>query len=292
MLHAVRVFWIAMLVMSACSLLYISSLLLAKLQNPSYIPETKIEFVSPEDGIRFPRVTVCNYNQIRKSVAISEPLILAYLEELLIGLNSSDAASLDHFWEETGSERIMEIGQDEETLNTIENLLLSAAPLPLDFVYHLTIEGYPVINRYAPNNSRDFLQRTLTDTGPCVTLKSNDDSDWWFIKQEGAQAGVSVFLDLQAQESFFQIGQEGDLKGGVKLAIHYEDEPPSMYADYIKLHPGHDYDIALDVSEVLMNKLTIINVITKPSKKHELPIYSTCEIRRLDLVSTLATRTL
>lgn len=152
--------------------------------------------VEEKPTLDFPAVTVCNYNQYRKSLALQRPGVMAVLQQLF-----SVEAVIERERKEL-AEPQPHISQD---LDIIKELVELAHTLK-GMVLHCQWCGRSV-------RCSDYFTQTLTEVGVCYTFNSLEVRDHiprLAVHDGGTDCSLKLRINIQSHEYYYG---EGDSAG-------------------------------------------------------------------------------
>ena len=172
-----------------------------------YPVQTTLSVDDDETSLHFPSVTICNYNQFRKSLAVKSPDLMDLLKSLF-----SLEARVDV--KELKSKKAPDTASRLSGNWNITAELISLAHVLEQMVIMCYWCGIKI-------SCRDYFSRTLTEVGVCYTFNSKK------VQQEkgplqvfcaGSDCGLTLRMSIQSDEYYFG---EGDASGmRVRFRVH------------------------------------------------------------------------
>ena len=169
-----------------------------------YRVQTTLSIDDQETSLPFPSITICNYNQFRKSLAIRSPDLMALLKDLF-----SIESRVD-----------MEEVQKRDEPDTAP-LLSNRWNLTAELISMAHVLEQMVIMCYwcgVKITCHEYFSRTLTEVGVCYTFNSEK------VQKEknpltaycaGSDCGLTLRMNIQTNEHYFG---EGDASG-IRVSI-------------------------------------------------------------------------
>ena len=169
-----------------------------------YRVQTTLSIDDQETSLPFPSITICNYNQFRKSLAIRSPDLMALLKDLF-----SIESRVD-----------MEEVQKRDEPDTAP-LLSNRWNLTAELISLAHILEQMVIMCYwcgVKITCHEYFSRTLTEVGVCYTFNSEKvqkEKDPLTAYCAGSDCGLTLRMNIQTNEHYFG---EGDASG-IRVSI-------------------------------------------------------------------------
>ncbi|GMT02303.1 hypothetical protein PENTCL1PPCAC_24477, partial [Pristionchus entomophagus] len=231
----IRIFWITVMILCVIILLWTSmNILVRYLSKPT---TSQVSFIVSPKGLQFPKLTICNFNAIRKS----------YIQALN-KTGDFSVSVLQYLLQSTSDVQLLYATTSESILTKDEDALLKYIGNHSDF----SIKKF---------NCKDMLKQctfagrtfdccrysksVLTSFGRCQVLNLRDSNIEWMRKQkeEGADGGLQIVLDahLEEQVDVFSEAEAVFTKQYENGFWYYVDEPTSdtyRGAEGISVSPG------------------------------------------------------
>ena len=255
-----QMIWLLLLVAAAAT--YLVMVKQSVVKYFSHPVSTEYMEVTPEDGkLTFPAVTICNLNRFVKT-KINLPENDENFEKL--GLNLSVCNVINAFKTELTCGQALLCAFELFGTAIVENC---SETTKQHLVNALNATQEPIVNleefwkaygydfsamfsnfcRFAKirNCTAEDFTPTLTEVGLCFTFNSGrNGSTVRHSRWTGAQGGLSVLLDVQANESTI-----GELSRGLRVILH-EQESFVNFEHGVNVFPGSHALIAVSVSHV------------------------------------------
>ena len=164
-----------------------------------YRVQTTLSIDDEETSLQFPSITICNYNQFRKSLALRSPDIMDLLKDLF-----SIEARVD----------VQEV-QKRDRPDTA-SLLSNNWNLTAELIALAHILEQMVIMCYwcgVKISCHEYFSRTLTEVGVCYTFNSEKvqkEKGTLWAYCAGSDCGLTLRMNIQTEEHYFG---EGDASG-------------------------------------------------------------------------------
>ena len=173
-----------------------------------YRVQTTLSIDDEETSLYFPSITICNYNQFRKSLALRSPDLMDLLKDLF-----SIEARVD----------VQEV-QKRDRPDTA-SLLSNNWNLTAELIALAHVLEQMVIMCYwcgVKITCHEYFSRTLTEVGVCYTFNSEKvqkDKGAFTAYCAGSDCGLTLRLNIQTSEHYFG---EGDASGiRVSVSVNF-----------------------------------------------------------------------
>ncbi|GMR55580.1 hypothetical protein PMAYCL1PPCAC_25775, partial [Pristionchus mayeri] len=231
----IRIFWISVLILCTIILLWTSAnIFIRYLSKPT---TSQVSFIVSQKGLLFPKVTICNFNAIRKS----------YIQEL----NKTGEFSLEvlqYLLQSTSDVQLLYATTSGEILGRNEDALLRYIQNHTDFsIKKFSCKAMLKQCTFAGRHFDccRYSKSVLTGYGRCQVLNLRDSNIEWMRKQkeEGADGGLQIVLDAHLEEQIDVFSENEAVFTNLyeNGFWYYVDEPTSdtyRGAEGISVSPG------------------------------------------------------
>lgn len=226
-----RVIWLFAVAASFFVIVAMLINLMIKVKHPGTQTDISINTLEIGDGLQFPAVTICSYNQYTIDYIKSEKGRghWMYLSKLY-----PDVIPLTEFENLTGLK--FNMSSYTENITDVTEVIRQAAFNITHSMKACSWKGQLLQCSKLPGSSM-----VLTDFGVCHTLNSNNDSSY-VIKAPGARQGIMIFA-FDSIDSYLFGENYGSM--GFRLLVHDHFEYPSVKQFGISVPPSIDTTIAL-----------------------------------------------
>uniref|UniRef100_A0A803K1F8 Uncharacterized protein n=1 Tax=Xenopus tropicalis TaxID=8364 RepID=A0A803K1F8_XENTR len=230
-----RVFW-------ACSFLASLSFFLFQAAN-RIIFYTQYHHVTALDEmesshLKFPAITLCNYNRFRRSKLTQRYMDLA---EYLLGTQNVSSKDLAE-WGLPANRTSDEDNESDDTFDFFNRTGHSIEEMLLECRY-----------RNITCHAEDFTV-VFTRYGKCYTFNSgNEGHPLLYTQQGGTGNGLELMIDIQQDEylPMFRETDETSYEAGVKVQIHSQTEPPYIHELGFGAPPGFQTFVATQEQQLV-----------------------------------------
>ena len=169
------------------------------------VTDTSVEF--SDDKVPFPSVTICNFNQMRRSFARRNPLLKIILITWFAARDAtlrsiiSDGQNLTELFpdiiEENSTYWYANLTNVNKTL--VRELFIDSAQPLEEIIYSAEFGNYKIDTQ----EYSDYFKTVLTDMGVCYTFRghTNDNPRW--VRDTGAEFGLRLSVYLGTSDYFF-----------------------------------------------------------------------------------------
>uniref|UniRef100_A0A803JRH0 Uncharacterized protein n=1 Tax=Xenopus tropicalis TaxID=8364 RepID=A0A803JRH0_XENTR len=230
-----RVFW-------ACSFLASLSFFLFQAAN-RIIFYTQYHHVTALDEmesshLKFPAITLCNYNRFRRSKLTQRYMDLA---EYLLGTQNVSSKDLAE-WGLPANRTSDEDNESDDTFDFFNRTGHSIEEMLLECRYR----NITLAPRCGP--------KVFTRYGKCYTFNSgNEGHPLLYTQQGGTGNGLELMIDIQQDEylPMFRETDETSYEAGVKVQIHSQTEPPYIHELGFGAPPGFQTFVATQEQQLV-----------------------------------------
>ncbi|KAJ8027746.1 Acid-sensing ion channel 1 [Holothuria leucospilota] len=208
------VLWTVLLV---CLMVWLAYGIIQGVQKYFSYPVSTVIDINYVRSLDFPAVTICNYNQFRKSKIMHDKEII---QQVLVALATGNSSNVD--WET----------YDETYANHTFNLTKTTLE------YGHQIEDMLIECRWNTGEEcgTENLTQVITDFGLCYTFNGKTSERRLTVSRAGATRGLKLRLSVQQDEYFW-----GDNTGaGFKVLVHTQGEMPLVNQLGNSISPGFE----------------------------------------------------
>ena len=255
-----RGIWFIFLGTAATAYVYLASVSLTKYFSRPI--KTVISQETPTEGLKFPAVTICNLNSFMKS-----KIDMADEDEnfLKMGLNISGCSETREVrgnltcgqaflcaYSQYGTALVN--GCNGTMQQNIMSVLNRSSHRLFNEEEFLTKYGHDIVSMSASFlfcffmqttrcSERDFVPK-VTEYGICFTFNSGQNGFSYSAKYEGPDFGLSIFLDVQTNESTLS-----QFSSGLKVIVHDQDTFVNRYNGF-NIVPGTHASVGVKLRKV------------------------------------------
>ncbi|GMT31051.1 hypothetical protein PFISCL1PPCAC_22348, partial [Pristionchus fissidentatus] len=203
-----------------------------------------VSFLITEQGMTFPKITICNFNPIRKSFILKINETGDFSDALLSYLMQSNSDVLAIYGNANETKLLSDDAELTAYMERHPNFNIN------EFFYNAGFACGDVLKLcFFAGRSFDccaYSTPVLTSLGRCHVLNLRDSNYEWMRKQteEGVDSGLQVILDTHLEEQFDGIGSDPDpvfsnqFENGFRYYVTEPDVSTYKTAQGISVSPG------------------------------------------------------